>query len=213
MNCIDDTHQLATGTAALTVTDPRFERIVDRHGLPPLRRSTPGLKSLLRIVTDQLISLKAGEAIWRRIEPELEPFDPESIATLPEKRLMGFGLSGAKARTFKAAALAADKGHIDFENLGGLPDREVLAALTEIKGIGPWTADIYLLSAMGRADAWPSGDLALQVAAQDLFALASRPLPKDMLQLAEAWRPWRSVAARLLWCHYRAMRGLSQDVS
>ena len=213
MNRIDDPQQLAVAVGVLTAVESRFQNIVDRHGLPPLRRSADGLRVLLRIVTDQLISLKAGEAIWRRLEPELDPFEPATIARLPDAHLRGLGLSGAKARTFRAVAEAVEKKHIDFDKLATLPDREVLAALTAIKGIGPWTADIYLLSAMGRADAWPTGDLALQVAAQDLLGLANRPFPKDMEQLAEAWRPWRSVAARLLWSHYRAIRGLSQDVS
>lgn len=192
--------------------EPRFAVVIEAHGHPPLRRMQAGLAGLLRIVTDQLISLQAGAAIWRRIEAELEPFDAATISRKPEASLMQLGLSRAKARSFKAVAAAVADGTLDFEALAGLPDAEVLVALTALKGIGPWTADIYLISAMGRADAWPAGDLALQAAAQHLFGLAARPGHKELVQLAEPWRPWRSVAARLLWSHYRGLKGMSQQV-
>jgi DNA-3-methyladenine glycosylase II len=123
---------------------------------------------------------------------------------------MKLGLSGAKARCFIACARAAAKGEIDFVRLHKLSDADAIAALTALPGIGPWTADIYLLSNMGRADSWPCGDLALQAAAHDLLGLPARPDAKDMLQIAENWRPWRAVAARLLWSHYRGLRGMKQ---
>ena len=205
--------QLAEAVARLGAIEPRFGGIVTRHGIPPLRRSEPGLRGLLRIITDQLISLKAGEAIWRRIETELHPFDAGTISGMEHMRLMALGLSGAKARTFQALSQAVHDGHVEFNELAGADDDEVLRRLQKIKGIGPWTADIYLLSAMGRADAWPAGDLALQAAAQDLLGLPNRPGAQDMKHLAEAWRPWRSVAARLLWSHYRGLKGMTQSVT
>ena len=139
--------------------------------------------------------------------------DADIIGGMEHTRLMALGLSGAKARTFQALAKAVCEGHLQFDELAGVSDDDVVQRLQKNKGIGPWTADIYLLSAMGRADAWPAGDLALQAAAQDLFGLPGRPGPQDMKRLAEAWRPIRSVAARLLWSHYRGLKGMTQSVT
>lgn len=213
MQTLDHDGHIAAAVAELLLLEPRFRDVVETHGHPPLRRMADGLPGLLRIVTDQLISLKAGEAIWRRLEAELAPFDPSRLARMRVPTLMRLGLSGAKARCFKAAAKAVTQSRLDFARLHGLPDSEVIATLTGIAGIGPWTADIYLLSAMGRVDAWPAGDLALQVGAQHLLGLPSRPSPKELLRIADSWRPHRAVAARLLWSHYRGLKGMSQTVS
>jgi DNA-3-methyladenine glycosylase II len=194
----------------LLAAEPRFARIVEAHGLPPVRREAGGLAGLLRIVTDQLISLQAGETIWKRLEAELHPFEPEPLSRRRQASLMRLGLSGAKARCFIACARAVVKGEIDFAHLHTLSDEDAVAALTALPGIGPWTASIYLLSNMGRADSWPCGDLALQAAAHDLLALPVRPDARAMIQIAQSWRPWRTVAARLLWSHYRWLRGMKQ---
>ncbi len=212
MLTLESDAEVAKAVAELLAVEPRFARVIDLHGHPPLRRMPGGLEGLLRIVTDQLISLQAGAAIWRRIERDLAPFDPATIARKREASLMKLGLSGAKARCFKSVAGIVAKGRLDFDELASLPDDDVLKALTALKGIGPWTADIYLLSAMGRADAWPAGDLALQAAAQHLFGLPERPGARPLAEIAEPWRPWRSVAARLLWSHYRGLKGMSQQV-
>ena len=203
---------IAEAVAHLIALEPRFAEVIAAHGHPPLRRANAALESLLRIITDQLISRQAGIAIWRRIEVRLAPFDPGAIARKREASLMKLGLSGAKARSFKAVATAVADGTLDFATLAKLSDADVLAALTALDGIGPWTADIFLLTAMGRSDAWPAGDLALQVAARHLFDLDTRPNHKQLTQMAEGWRPWRSVAARLLWSHYRGLKGISQTV-
>ena len=213
MLTLENDAQLAAAVVELAAIESKFKAVVIRHGQPPLRHSDAGLKGLLRIVTDQLISLKAGEAIWRRLEAELSPFDPAALSQFPQENLMALGLSGAKARAFKAISLAVHEGKLQFARLDAVPDHDVLKALQAIKGIGPWTADIYLLSAMGRADAWPTGDLALQVAAQHLFGLPERPKPHDMMALAQSWRPWRAAAARLLWSHYRGLRGMPQTIA
>ncbi|MFN0194724.1 MAG: DNA-3-methyladenine glycosylase family protein [Aestuariivirga sp.] len=210
MKIIATEADIEEGLSWLLTVEPRFARVVETHGRPSLRREDSGLAGLLRIVTDQLISLKAGEAIWKRLEAELHPFEPERLARRREATLMRIGLSGAKARCFIACARAAAKGEIDFVHLHTLSDAEAIAALTALPGIGPWTADIYLLSNMGRADSWPAGDLALQAAAHDLLGLSARPDHKSLLQIAEPWRPWRAVAARLLWSHYRGLRGMKQ---
>ena len=213
MQTLETEADLARALDLLCAAEPRFRAVLDRHGPPPLRRAERNLEALLRIVTDQLISLQAGAAIWRRIETELAPFDAHRLTSASEEDLMRLGLSRAKARSFRAAATAVVAGSLDFGSLGSLTDDEVRGKLLALHGIGPWTADIYLLSALGRADAWPAADLALQIAAHDLLQLPERPTAKAMARLAEAWRPFRSVAARLLWAHYRGLKGLPQNVA
>jgi len=210
---IESEADLAEGVDWLVRHEPRFSHVIDLTGLPPLRRADGGLPGLLRIVTEQMISLQAADAIWRRIEKELAPFDPPAILRRRHATLMKLGLSGAKSRTFHALARAAHKGDFRADSLHQRSDDEIIATLVALPGIGPWTADIYVLSCLGRADAWPTGDLALQASAADLLGLDARPDARAMLGLAEAWRPWRSVAARLLWAHYRSLKGLPQAVT
>jgi DNA-3-methyladenine glycosylase II len=204
---------VAKGVKFLVSREPRFAAVVDRHGIPPVRRVENNLPSLLGIVTEQLISLQAAAAIWRRIEARLHPFEPAVILAHSHDELKQLGLSGAKVRCFHAVSAAVQSGQLDFAALHALSDEAALATLVSLPGIGPWTADIYVLAALGRADVCAAGDLALQIAAQDLFALHERPSAKSFLALAESWRPWRSVAARLLWSHYRGLKGLSQVVN
>lgn len=210
MTRLDTAGDLAAAVSSLIQVEPRFARIVDRHGLPPLRHDEAGLRSLLRIVTDQLISLKAGEAIWRRLAQSLDPFDPDSVLACPEADLRALGLSGAKARTFHAAAQAFRTGVFARSGHDPPSDGVIQRSLMEIPGIGPWTANIYLLTAVRSADAWPAADLALQKAATDLLALPIRPGTREMISLAEAWRPNRSAAALLLWSHYRELKHMPQ---
>jgi DNA-3-methyladenine glycosylase II len=204
--CQDD---LCAAIADLAQRDGRLALLVARHGVPPLRRMEPGLASLLRIVTDQLISLKAGAAIWQRLEAGLAVRDAASLAAAGEDRLRSFGLSGGKARSFLAIALAVIEGRLDLETLQLQDDDTVLKHLQSIHGVGPWTAQIYLLMALNRSDGWPAEDLALQLAVQDLYDLPARPSPATMRRMAEAWRPWRGAAAHLLWRHYRDLRGIA----
>jgi DNA-3-methyladenine glycosylase II len=201
------------GVGFLVAREPRFARVVETHGIPPVRLVANNLPSLLNIITEQLISLKAAAAIWQRIEAHFRPFEPAKVLAASHDELKQLGLSGAKARCFQAISTAVHRGELNFQSLTEMPDAAAHAALLALPGIGPWTADIYVLAALGRADICPSGDLALQVAAQDLFALNGRPGPKEFLAMAEAWKPWRSVAARLLWSHYRGLKGLSQRVN
>jgi DNA-3-methyladenine glycosylase II len=210
---IESESDIARGVEFLVKCEPCFANVLAVHGLPSLRRVENNLQNLLRIVTEQLISLKAADAIWQRIETCLHPFEPGEILKLNLDDLRHLGLTHAKARSFHAISEAIKGGALNFESLHHMPDHDVLEKLILLPGIGPWTADIYLLSALGRADACPAGDLALQVAAQDLFAMKDRPTSKDFLARAENWKPWRSVAARLLWSHYRGLKGLSQKVN
>ena len=207
MQRLETESDLKAAVSQLIAVEPRFAGVVERLGLPPLRQTDPGLESLLRIVTDQLISLKAGEAIWSRLATRLGRCRPADVLDSSEAELRALGLSSAKARTFRAAALAFSQGR--FDDTAGLGEDELQRRLLEIPGVGPWTASIYLLVAVRAVDAWPAADLALQVAAQDLFGLGARPSTRQMAALAEAWRPHRSTAALLLWRHYRGLRGIA----
>ena len=207
MQRLETESDLKAAVSQLIAVEPRFAGVVERLGLPPLRQTDPGLESLLRIVTDQLISLKAGEAIWSRLAIRLGRCIPADVLGISEAELRALGLSLAKARTFRAAALAFSQGR--FDDTTGMGEDELQRRLLEIPGVGPWTASIYLLVAVRAADAWPVADLALQVAAQDLFGLGARPSTSQMVDLAEAWRPHRSTAALLLWRHYRGLRGMA----
>jgi DNA-3-methyladenine glycosylase II len=210
---IENDRDVVKGIDHLILIEPRFAEVVRVHGIPSARRAENNLASLLKIIVEQLISLKAADAIWQRIDAQLHPFDASEILKLEHDELRAFGLSGAKARCFHAVSHAVHRDELNFSALHHISDEGVLRKLISLSGIGPWTADIYLLSALGRADACPSGDLALQMAAQDLLGLKERPTPKQFLAIAESWRPWRSVAARLLWSHYRGLKGLSQRVN
>lgn len=160
------------------------------------------------IVTEQFLSLAAAAAIWSRIERDMKGVTARKIVNRSDEALQALGLSRAKVRTFRAVAAA----RLDFDALHTSNNETVHKTLCALPGIGPWTADIYLLSALQRRDAWPAGDLALQESTRHLLALPTRPTPKQMTALAEAWRPHRAAAARLLWSHYRGLKGLEQAV-
>jgi DNA-3-methyladenine glycosylase II len=194
---------ISVGVDQLCAIEPRFLKIVGQHGIPSLRVSSQGLKGLLIIITEQFLSLQAAATIWARLEKRLAPCLPENILACSHDELVALGLSNTKARAFHAAA------RFDFQ-FGCLDEAAISKKLCTIHGVGPWTADIYLLSVMGASDAWPSGDLALRIAIQNLLNLPSRPEISEMPKLAENWRPWRAVAARLLWSHYRGLKGLQQ---
>jgi DNA-3-methyladenine glycosylase II len=198
---------LDAGLAALTQADPRFAALVATAGRPPLRRRPDGFAGLAATVVSQQLSTASAGAIWGRLATAFDPFEPTAITRARKIRLARVGLSSPKIRALKAIARAVGRGELPLDALADLPADAAHAALTAIHGIGPWTADIYLLSCLGHADAWPAGDLALQEAARLAFGLRARPSAKDMLALAEPWRPWRAVAARVLWTYYRARKG------
>lgn len=192
---------LSEGVAALCVIDPRFVALHEAIGDPPLRLSRPGLATTLRVVTEQSISLKAAAAIWERLAATFDPTDPRAVLAVPPERLRELGLTLAKGKAFHGLARAAADGM--FERLSKLDDDAARAELVALPGIGPWTAEVYMLSCLARADAWPAGDVALQTAAGRAFGIDPRPSQKDLERMGEAWRPWRAVAARLLWAYYR----------
>ncbi len=162
------------------------------------------------IVTEQFLSLSAAAAIWSRVRNAIEPFDATTICKFSPDQLLGFGLSRAKAKSFHEIAARVLDGRLNFLEYEDLDENTIPKKLCTLPGVGPWTADIYLLAVMGATDAWPSGDLALRIAMQDFLQLDHRPEIKEMPILAAAWRPHRAVAARLLWSHYRGLKGLQQ---
>jgi DNA-3-methyladenine glycosylase II len=198
---------LDTGLAALRRADPRFVAVLAAAGRPPLRLRPGGFAGLAAIIVAQQLSTASAGAIWGRLAAAFDPFDAAAVLRARPARLARLGLSGAKIRTLKAIARAIEREGLVLPALADLPADTAHATLTAIHGIGPWTADIYLLSCLGHADAWPAGDLALQEAARLAFALPARPTTKEMQPLAESWRPWRAVAARVLWTYYRAIKG------
>lgn len=201
---------LERSTLELCRVEPRFQSILDQHGMPSLRISPQGLEGLLMIVTEQFLSLQAAAAIWSRVRNHIKPFDAETISKLSFEKLLSLGLSRAKAKTFHETAWRVLQGLLDFQGLENQDEENVAKTLCMLPGVGPWTADIYLLSVMGAADAWPTGDLALRISVQDFLKLNARPDIKDMNQHAANWRPHRAAAARLLWSHYRSLKGLQQ---
>jgi DNA-3-methyladenine glycosylase II len=192
--------------AGLIATDPRWQHALATAGRPLLRRRPDGFAGLAAIVVAQQLSTASAKAIWGRLETALDPFDHEMLRQARTAKLARAGLSASKIRTLKAIARAIHRGELDLAGLAALPADEAHRRLTAIHGIGPWTADIYLLFCLGHADAWPAGDLALQEAARLLFALPARPSTRDMGPLADAWRPWRGAAAYLLWTYYRFIK-------
>jgi DNA-3-methyladenine glycosylase II len=201
--------ELALALGRLCETEPRFAPLLAAYGVPSLRRVAPTLESLLSIVTDQFLSLSAGAAIWARVRERLGEVTPEAVTACPPEDLVTLGLSRAKAKCFHAAAASA----IDFASCHLMDARDFRSQLLKVWGIGPWTADVFMLSAMGHADAWPAGDIALQHAIRDFLSLAERPGVKEMETHARPWRPYRAAAARLLWSHYRHVKGLAQAPS
>lgn len=172
-------------------------------GPPPPRAIAPGFAGLLRIVLGQQLSVASARAIWERLEAKIGEPGPRALLRLGDGDLAAIGFSRQKMRFARALAEAVQSRWLDLDALADAGDKEAMAALTALEGIGPWTAEIYLLFALGRPDVMPAGDLALLVAAQRLKRLPARPKPRELVELAEPWRPWRSVAARFLWHYYR----------
>lgn len=202
---------LREGVRALRRKCAVMRRVHDVAGHPPLRRREAGFEGLARIIVGQQVSVASANAIWNRTFAAVQPFTPEVLLLTEDAVLGTAGLSRPKIRTLRAIALACVEG-LDLKRLEAASDEDVHAALTQVSGIGPWTADIFLLFCLGRADAWAAGDLALQIAAQQAFGLEERPDKEAMLDIAERWRPWRGVAARLLWAYYAVAKEKRQTI-
>jgi DNA-3-methyladenine glycosylase II len=195
-------HGLAEGIAWLVARDSDFAAILSTAGAPRFPLRPPGFATLLHIILEQQVSIDAAAAMYRRLRSVCVPLVPAAFLALDEVTLRQCGFSRQKMLYARNLAILIGDGGCDLAGLARLPDEMAMTELRKLKGIGPWTAQVYLLFALGRADIWPAGDLALQIAVQRFKALPARPNAADLILHAAPWRPWRSVAACLLWQSY-----------
>jgi DNA-3-methyladenine glycosylase II len=204
---IESLVDIETGLSALRGIDPRLAGIIDRAGAVPLRRQPAGYRGLASIIVSQMVSRASASAIWARLEASLGAVEPVRVLAVPDEGFRAAGLSRAKVTALRETATACLDGRLDLGRLGDVGPEEAMKTLTAVRGVGPWTAEVYLLFCIGHRDLFPAGDVALQAAAQHAFGLDRRPDTRALRDLAEAWRPWRGVAARLLWAYYAACMG------
>ncbi len=204
---LETSDDIARALESLAEGDPVIARVLAETGVPAPRRREPGFEGLAHIVVAQQVSTASAAAIWARLRSAVVPFEARVLAAASDETLRQAGLSRPKIRTLRAVAEAAETGSLRFESLRRLAADEAHAALCAVHGIGPWTADIYLMFCLGHADAWPAGDLALQHAVGVARGLASRPDAKEMAEIGERWRPLRGAAALLFWAYYRVLKG------
>jgi DNA-3-methyladenine glycosylase II len=201
---------LAAAVDALAARDPVLGNVVARFGRPPLWAREPGFPTLVHLVLEQQVSLASAQAAFDRLRAAADPLTPVAMLRLDDAELLAIGFSRQKTRYARAIATALETGALDLDVLARLDDLAVDAALTALPGIGPWTATIYRLMVLGRPDAWPVHDIALAQAIAEVRGLTRRPGADEMSALAEGWRPWRAVAARILWHHYLSVRAERQ---
>lgn len=197
---------ISEGLDALCRADPRLAAVREAAGEVPLRRSAPGFASLASIIVSQQVSTASARAIFGRFEKLVDPLTAAGVLAAGDEVFREAGLSRPKVKALRSVA-AAVAGGLDLDRLDGLEAADAIARLTAIPGIGPWTAEVYLLFAVGHADVFPARDVALQTAVGHALAMETRPGEKALGQIAESWRPWRGVASRLFWAYYRAIRG------
>ncbi len=198
---------LKQGVEYLTYADLDLARLVSEVGPPPLWAREPGFPTLVHIILEQQVSLASAQAAFTRLQAAAVDLTPVRFLEFTDGELKAIGFSRQKTHYCRELAGAILRGELDLEHLTMMDDSSARTKLMEIKGIGSWTADIYLLLAMLRPDIWPSGDLALATAVQGVKCLASRPGPDELESIARPWQPWRAVAARILWHHYLSQRG------
>jgi DNA-3-methyladenine glycosylase II len=197
---------LQAGLRELTAADPRLIPVAQKAGSFALRRREAGFAGLCSIVCGQQLSTASAAAIRNRLFAAFDPFHHDAVLRARTDKLKRLGLSAPKIKSIREIGKAVAKGQIDLDAVGNMDADVAHAALTALHGVGPWTADIYLLFCLGHSDAWPAGDLALQESARIAFGLRKRPDVKTFIKMAEAWRPWRGVAAHLLWAYYHAVK-------
>ena len=201
------TASLASAVEQLARADADLAAIVARYGPPPLWDREPGFGTLLHIILEQQVSLASARSAFDRLRAVADPLTPTRFLELTDAELLTIGFSRQKARYGRALASAIETGALDLDELDTLDDTNVRETLEALPGIGPWTSTIYLLMVLGRPDVWPAGDIALAELVGQVKGLGRRPDPLEMATLGEAWRPWRSVAARLFWHDYLERRG------
>jgi DNA-3-methyladenine glycosylase II len=197
---------LAAAVEELGARDPALGGIVARYGPPPMWAREPGFATLVHLILEQQVSLASALAALDRLRDAVDPLTPDGFLGLDDAQLLAIGFSRQKTRYARALAASLLDGSLDLATLSDLDDHAVDAALTKVPGIGPWTATIYRLMVLLRPDAWPIHDIALAQAIAEVRGLDRRPAADEMLVLAESWRPWRAVAARILWHHYLSVR-------
>ncbi|MEP7032104.1 MAG: DNA-3-methyladenine glycosylase 2 family protein, partial [Pseudolabrys sp.] len=197
---------LEAGLAQLIAIDPALKPVAAKAGAFNLRRRDGGYAGLCAIVCGQQLSVASAAAIRDRLFAAFDPFHHDAVRAARTDKLKRLGLSNAKVKSVKEIGKAVSSGAIDLNAVGNMDADAAHALLTALHGVGPWTADIYLLFCLGHADAFPSGDLAVQEAARVAFNLRKRPDAKRLTKMAETWRPWRGVAAHLLWAYYHAIK-------
>lgn len=199
---------LARAVGELAGRDPDLGAVVRRFGRPPLWAREPGFPTLVHIVLEQQVSLASARAAFDRLLEAVRPLTPAGFLQLDDAQLRAVGFSRQKAGHVRGIAASLLAGELALDSLHALPDEKARAVLVGIHGVGEWSADVYLTMALGRPDAFPQADLALLVAAQRVKRLERRPTPLELEALAEPWRPYRAVAARILWHSYLSERGL-----
>ncbi|TDH34845.1 DNA-3-methyladenine glycosylase 2 family protein [Pseudohoeflea suaedae] len=203
---IETQSDIARGLRQLAEADPRLVPVIAQAGPLPLRRKPAGFASLAEIILSQMVSKASAAALQAKLEARLGNITPEGVLSLNDEAARAVGLSRAKAETLRRIAeslvLAEAPERLDLDHLCECPVNEAMALMTAIKGVGPWTAEVYLLFCAGHRDVFPSGDIALQSAAQHALGLENRPSARQLARTAESWAPWRGVAARLLWAYY-----------
>jgi DNA-3-methyladenine glycosylase II len=204
-----DEAALARAVRMLARAEPRFAQIVKRHGSPPLWPREPGFETLALLMLEQQVSLAQARSMYERIANATGMVTPANVTALGEAGLRALGVTRQKSAYLAALADQLERKALDLDALAALPDVDAAAALDSLHGVGPWTAQCYLLFALRRSDVFPAADLALLEAVRQLWRLRARPSPEALARRARAWRPHRAVAARLLWHHYLSERGRS----
>lgn len=202
---------LALAARDLAAHDNELAAIFATYGDPPLWRRATGFPTLVHIILEQQVSLSSAKAMLDRLKTAIEPFTPERFIQVGETSLRRLGVTRQKSAYLLHLSASIVGGELSLTRLPRMSDDEARLALTRVKGIGLWSADVYLLMAMRRADIWPAGDLALAVAVKDLKKLAKRPRPEELERIAERWRPHRAVAARMLWQYYLGQKALARS--
>jgi len=202
-----DQHRFESAIKTLTLQDDDLAGVISSYGPPPLWVREPGFPTLVYIILEQQVSLASAKAAFDRLNSAVRPLTPRRFLKLTDAELLRIGFSRQKTLYTRLLAESLSRRHFDLRYLHDLHDDAARKMLTAFKGIGNWTADIYLLSALRRPDIWPVGDLALATAVQEVKQLRKRPSPERLEKLSQPWRPYRAVAARLFWHHYLSKRG------
>ena len=193
---------LAIAAKSVALMDNDFAQILEKHGPPPLWEREQGFITLIRIILEQQVSLASADAMFQRLKKNINPLSPTTVIAAGEDFLRSFGVTRQKAAYFLNVARAIQNKELDLDALGQESDDVAIEKLSSVKGIGPWTAKIYLLMALRRPDVWPAGDVALATAFKNLKGRSVRPTQPELSEIAKAWSPHRATAARMLWHYY-----------